>query len=295
MTDQTEAQRQELTAESVVLERRIFMRSLGKWSQAVIAGALVGGTLFDPRPAAGGGWYNRYYSSGKTSSGKTQHRTIEEFLAAQGSQNGNTGDDLFVPPDPNFLGWNSELDKSPVYFAGVDYAGLAHAWAPLPTPPEMTGTVTERALSDGTAEVTVLLHTKNANAWVIDLDLDGDLLNQIANKSTLFGHRPEDVRDGEEAALGDVFLHIVFINTAPGDPLPDLMDVVYPPAQPPYFKSIGFQMNAKGPLTEAFGVPEGTPGMCKIAQTGLLATQGKGRALEDSFPAESIILHTVGQ
>jgi hypothetical protein len=73
------------------------------------------------------------------------------------------------------------------------------------------------------------------------------------------------------------------------------MDVGYPPAQPPYFKSIGFQMNAKGPLTEAFGVPEGTPGMCKIAQTGLLATQGKGRALEDSFPAESIILQKVGR
>ena len=57
MTYQTEVQRQELTAESVVPERRIFMRSLGKWSQAVIAGALVGGTLFDPRPAAGG-WLN---------------------------------------------------------------------------------------------------------------------------------------------------------------------------------------------------------------------------------------------
>ena len=178
-----------------------------------------------------------------------------------------------MPPDPNFLGWNSELDKTPVYFAGVDYAGLADAWAHLPTTPEMTGTVTERALSDRTAEVTVLLHTKNANAWVIDLDLDGDVYGdvygQIANKPTLFGHRPRDVRTGAEAALGDVFLHIVFINTAPRAPLPDLMDVGYDPAQPPYFKSIGFQMNAKGPLTEAFGVPEGTPGMCKIAQTGL--------------------------
>ena len=163
MTYQTEVQRQELTAESVVPERRIFMRSLGKWSQAVIAGALVGGTLFY---SYAGCWrlveLLRGYSSGKTSSGKTQHRTIEEFLAAQGSQNGDTGDDLFVPPDPNFLGWNSELDKTPVlYFAGVDYAGLADAWAHLPTTPKMTGTVTERALSDRTAEVTVLLHTKN--------------------------------------------------------------------------------------------------------------------------------------
>ena len=76
MTDQTEVQRQEPTAESVVPERRIFMRSLGKWSQAVIAGALLGETLFDPKPAGardgGGTWANH--------PGTTQHRTIEEFL-----------------------------------------------------------------------------------------------------------------------------------------------------------------------------------------------------------------------
>jgi hypothetical protein len=228
---------------------------------------------------------------------KTTQRPLADFLSAQGTlciDDGSGGCYLFVPPDPNFLGWNSELDKSPIYFAGVDYAGLANAYAPGEEP-EIAGTVTERVLRDGTAEVTVLLHTTNANAWVIDLDLSGDILDQVANKPTLFGHRPADVLAGEGQALGDAFLHIVFVNTAPGAPLPDLMAVGYDPAAPPYFRSIGGQMSAHGPLTAEYGVAEGTPGMCKIAQTGLLATSGQGRALQDAFPAESILLQEVGQ
>lgn len=56
--------------QEVVQERRNFLRSLGKWSQAVIGGVLVGGVLSVPKPAQAwvnhsggwgdrGGWYNR--------------------------------------------------------------------------------------------------------------------------------------------------------------------------------------------------------------------------------------------
>ena len=61
-------------------ERRRFLRSLGKWSQAVIGGALLGGALSHSNPAnawvaargyggsaaAGprGGWVNRYGGGG---------------------------------------------------------------------------------------------------------------------------------------------------------------------------------------------------------------------------------------
>jgi len=61
-------------------ERRQFLRGLGKWSQAVIGGALLGGALLETRPAtaravargyggsaavgARGGWVNRYGGGG---------------------------------------------------------------------------------------------------------------------------------------------------------------------------------------------------------------------------------------
>ena len=196
---------------------------------------------------------------------------------------------LFVPPDPNFLGWSNDLDSPVIYFAGVDYAGLANAY--LGSVPQISGTVTERPLPDGTAEVTVQLHTKNANAWVIELDLDGDVLAQIAGKPTLFGHRPADVLAGAAQALADTHLHVVFINTVPGAPLPDLLQINNTPA----VKFLSFKANGQGPLTAEFGVAEGTPGRCTITQTGLFMTHGQGRALEDSFPAENIRLNVVGR
>lgn len=228
-----------------------------------------------------------------TAQAKTIQRPIEDFLSAQGTfcfDDGAGGCFLFVPPDPNFLGWNSELDATPVRFAGVDYAGLADAY-PGGNKPQISGTVTERPLKDGTAEITVLLKTKNANMWVIDLDLSGDLLDQIANKPTLFGHRSDDVLAGESQALGDSVLHVVFINSAPGAPLPDLLQI----NGTPDLKFVAFSTNASGPLTSEFGVAEGTPGRCTISQTGLFMTQGKGKALEDSFPAEAINIRVVGR
>jgi hypothetical protein len=229
----------------------------------------------------------------------TVQRPIEDFLSTQGTfcvPDGSGGCFLYVPPDPNFLGWNNDLDSAIIYFAGVDYAGLANAYGP-DKEPAITGTVTERPLKDGRAEVTVLLHTKNANIWVIELDFSGDLLDQIANKPTLFGHRPADVLTGKQQALADTFLHVRFINTAPNVALPDLVQLVnFPnPELGQELKFLAFNVQAKGPLTAEFGVPENTPGKCTIIQTGLFMTQGSGLALEDGFPVENIHLQVVGK
>jgi len=40
-------------------ERREFLRSLGKWSQAVIGGVLLGGAVTLAPGGGGGGWVNR--------------------------------------------------------------------------------------------------------------------------------------------------------------------------------------------------------------------------------------------
>ncbi|UJS17101.1 MAG: hypothetical protein L3J17_14480 [Candidatus Jettenia sp.] len=236
--------------------------------------------------------------------GRTIQRPIQDFLSQQGTlciDDGAGGCLLFVPPDPNFFGWSNDFDKgndgvqdAAALFAGIDYAGLVNAY-PNGEKPKITGTVTERRLKDGRAEVTVLLHTKNANAWVVELDLSGDVPDQIANKATLFGHRPADILNGEGQALADTFLHVVFINTAPGAPLPDLIRFAVGATElGQELKFLSFIAHAKGPLTVEFGVPEGTSGKCTVIQTGLFMTHGQGLGIQDSFPAEDINLNVTG-
>ena len=65
MTDQDDEQQNNPFEEPVAQERREFLHSLGKWSQAVIGGVVLGGAVTTSRPARaswfnrGGGWYNR--------------------------------------------------------------------------------------------------------------------------------------------------------------------------------------------------------------------------------------------
>ena len=83
MTDQLDGETRSEPAEALVAEeRRTFLRGLGKWSQAVIGGAVLGGALTHANPAqawaaargaggsaavrggGGGGWVNRYGGGG---------------------------------------------------------------------------------------------------------------------------------------------------------------------------------------------------------------------------------------
>ncbi len=59
MTDQQNTQPLELTDVPEVQERRTFLRGLGKWSQAVIGGVLLGGGLTVPQQSSAGAWVNR--------------------------------------------------------------------------------------------------------------------------------------------------------------------------------------------------------------------------------------------
>lgn len=223
----------------------------------------------------------------------TIQRPLKDFLSQQGTfcvDDGSGGCTLFVPPDPNFLGWSTNFAETPLRFAGVDYAGLVKNY-PSGMQPVVTGTVMERPLKDGTAEVTVDLHTTNANMFVIELDLGGDVLLQIADKRTLFGHRPRDVKAGASQALADTHLHTVFINTAPGAPLPDLLAINGTPAM----KFLAFGAHGHGALTWEFGVAEGTPGRCTIVQTGLFNPPGLPKHHPDLFPVEAINLQVVGK
>ena len=66
MTDRQNAQPLEPTDTPEAQERRTFLRGLGKWSQAVIGGVLLGGGLTVSHRASAGAWINRRggYSGG---------------------------------------------------------------------------------------------------------------------------------------------------------------------------------------------------------------------------------------
>ena len=151
----------------------------------------------------------------------TQQRPIEDFVMAQGT---------FFPGE--FLIWT---DPAAGLFTAIDYAGLL-GFLGLGT--EFSGSVTERALPDGRAMVHVRLHTTNAFSFGVDF---------IAG-AVVFGNDPGAVIMGAEPGLGSSHLHVRFTNTAPGDPLPDLIQLLLDPAQGQALLYSQFVANAEGPL-----------------------------------------------
>ena len=170
--------------------------------------------------------------------------------------------------------------------AWVDYAGVtnqqivASGGASLGTTAD--GTVVERPLDDGTAEVTVLVHTTNAFVYVTD----------FPSPNPLFGNTPADVAAGAQAGVGKCLLHVVFINSAPGAPLPDLLQAFSTAGG---VRFVAMTSTAAGPLNANFGVPTGTPGLFQMTQTGVLQSHGKGGPRGDFFPAEHINLTVAGR
>lgn len=219
-------------------------------------------------------------------------RPISDFIEQQGTYcfpDGSGGCLLFVPPVENFFGWNDPVNNRG---ASVDYAGLADKYLTsvgIPLGTTFSGTIVELPMKDGRAEVKVVLHTKNALTWVIEGGED------YATDPLLFGYRPTDVAAGATPVLADITFKVVFINTAPGAPLPDLIQLVVAPEEgqegPLFF---AMRAQAAGPLREAFGVQDGTPGRATIIQTGLFVTPFMG-AVSDGFPVERIDLKVVGK
>lgn len=232
-------------------------------------------------------------------------RPLSDFIDAQGTTQ------CFTPPAPDQIGWASDTDLEPVRFAMIDYDGktaelLGGYGIELGT--TVSGSVTERPLADGRAEVTVNLHTKKTLAWAVDYDLSQPL-SQFNTNPLLFGVRAQDLIANPNAtpALGTVHLHVVFKNTAPGAPLPDLVSLASGPdcpdlaLLPPGFELETLSINGSfsGPLHADAGLgPDGTPGNLIVTQTGLIRTainnEFKG-ALSDAFPAERVELRRLGK
>jgi hypothetical protein len=187
------------------------------------------------------------------------HRSIQDLVAAQGTfcfPDGSGGCFLADPPVKNYIFF---LVNATGWIAAVDYAGLEDRWLKDASDGSRTfgtnfsGSVTELALPDGRAEITIKLHTKRAVARVFQSD--GTLL---------FGNTTPDVLAGAKPAIGDSSFEFIFINPSVGMPLPDLVQAAFAPIPGQEFVRSEFQASATGPLHAAFGVKDGTPGRMRV-------------------------------
>lgn len=230
-------------------------------------------------------------------SAQTTIRPISDWVAQQGTfcwPDGSGGCVTFVPPIKNFGGFTS-----PDRCVSADYAGLADKWlkevsaGSVSVGTTMEGTVIERKLKDGTVEVRVVLHTRNALTWV------HPAVNYACDPATdplLFGRRAPEVLAGGVPSLTDLSFDLVFLNTGPGAPLPDLMELFFVFGTPDLrqMQFLAIRAQGEGQLRAAFGVPDPTRGRVTVVQNGIFMASWKG-ALAAGYPVELIRLQPVGK
>jgi hypothetical protein len=217
-------------------------------------------------------------------------RPISDFVDQQGTfviDDGTGNPFLFVPPVQNFFGCT---DPNSGQAMSIDYAGLASdylATQGINIPTRTSGSVIETELPDGRAEVTVLLHTRNALTWAIPWD-PASTANQFGENPLFFGARPLDVVAGAKPALGESFFVFKFINDAPGDTLPDILQLAIAPEPGQELVGLVFTASAEGELRDEFGVRDGTRGRVETVQVGLFQDT-------PSFPVESVTIEVFGK
>lgn len=204
-----------------------------------------------------------------------RERPIEDFIEAQGTT-AEFYQGPYAPGLPDYAVGFTTADCPGEYcqyptsrIAVADYAGGAnkylvkHGYGSLGT--KTYGSITERSLSDGRAEVTVVLYTSNALTFASTFDYSLPSPPQSAETNTrLFGSSVQDLfRDPRRRpALGNSNLILIFKNTKPGAPMPDLVQLFAFGVQPKNFEllSVYFKVNAGGSL------PDGKKGLCTVLE-----------------------------
>jgi hypothetical protein len=158
----------------------------------------------------------------------------------------NDGDFAFV--FPHFMG-------APEGYVAVDFLGEFGDFGTT-----VDGNVSEHARPDGTAEVTFMLRSHDALMQAFNWD------GQI-----IFGGN-----SGTDPTLGEAKAIIIFSNTAPGAPLPDLHQLHFCPAPGQAEKKpLTSWVAASGPIRAAFGLPDGTPGRLNFNMNLVIRPTGK--------------------
>lgn len=198
------------------------------------------------------------------SHGHTTRRSLEEFLAAQGTYCINNPSDCVdvQAPLPELIQYvNGEFTIVSI----VDYFGQADPYlrhasgGRISLGTTVEGSVTERVLKDGRVLVHVIVRTRNALMYAAGPEF-------LAGDPLFFGATVGEVLHGATPALGTSFLESKYITTAPGLPLPDLVQISYFPESGQEELKLNFHAKADGLLREASGFPEGTPGRLSVKQ-----------------------------
>jgi hypothetical protein len=181
----------------------------------------------------------------------------------------------FVSNQVLYWFWSDPNDPNPKFFI-ADFAGVLNNAYALNISSTYEGKITEKALSDGTAEVRVMLKAHNVLTYVLN-----------GSSQLLFGERPSTILGGATPTLGDANLDITFINSAPGAPIPEL-------AFMSNVSKLSMNASAFGPFKALAGFgPNGTPGHAWINQVGLL-TKVNGHPSLDGYAVEYVKLQPVG-
>jgi hypothetical protein len=229
-------------------------------------------------------------------------RPISDFLSQQGTYCRDHPAKCagFVA---NYVGLTGQTSANPDRIVFVDYAALEKdVVAQLGT--STSGNVTERRLPDGTSEVRITLHTRNALTQVRSFSLPQTIGDHW------FGYTAIEVKGGATPGVGDSTLEMTLISSTPGATLPDIVRFAPGPEPPTGFDMmrLSFTAQARGPLRTASGisgVTDGTAGHVQVTQRGLIRTAANqgcfdppnfcNSALADAFPAEHINLQVVGR
>ena len=160
-------------------------------------------------------------------------------------------------------------------FLRIDAFGKVNTFLNLNLGTSVTGQVQVRDLRDGTQQVTVILHTRDAICW----GFNGS--NQIA-----FGYTPVNVQNGVgPAALGQSTTILVF------EPQP------LGPISLGNIESLVATVTCDGVLRAGSGYPDGTPGIAHTTQVGVVTGVPSGCPPEvdaNCFPAEKVVFKPAG-
>lgn len=218
--------------------------------------------------------------------GRTTERSLQEWLAAQGTF---CEECSLVFPLPDLIG---NFGRDGATFGWFDYTGVADAWllemsnGAIDLGTTVDGRVTERLLNDGRVEIDVRVTARNALAFAGAADyLPGDPVH--------FGATAPQVLAGATPALGTVTMQFTFILAAPGLPLPDLVQVAFFPEPGEEILKIVYHARATGVLHAPSGFAEGTAGTLSVQQVGIFHTRSPRKA-NNPFAAESVVLRPTG-
>lgn len=189
-------------------------------------------------------------------------RPIHEFVQSQGTgcvPDGFGGCVAMEPPVPNYVCW---CDPGAGLMASMDYATVAGHWIERESGGQVVcgadcrGRVLEVPQPDGSVRLSVIVETKSAITWA----------EKSNPRPIRFGNKPDRVLRGADPVLGYARLEVEFTMASAGEPLPDLMNLLYAPAPGQQVKSIKFH-------GKAIGIYHGKRAVLEITQQGLPLSQ----------------------